>query len=208
MIALTIGMFDGVHLGHQHLIQKMRDLVGASGKIVVYTFSNHPRNEPLIMSKEVKEFVLSSFSVNHVKVLSFDPIFLQTPYDTFIDQIREEFPFDHLVMGQGARFGYKRLGGEEEVLILAKKLKFEATYLEKLPSISSSIIRSYLKSGNISEAEKLLGHPVIFKGRDFPSLLPSGKYLVSELGGEENKPIIYNSETIDPHTLYRISSHG
>lgn len=170
--AVSIGSFDGVHLGHQALLAFMRKCVGPEGVICVFTFSNHPsqvflNRDPvkLILEKDDKLHWLKHFGVECTYCFPFTLAFSQLSYRDFICQMHTICPFDHLVLGADAHLGRKREGTPDRVSALCKTLGATAHYLQKKikgrEEISSSRIRSLLFEKRKAEAETLLGHPLM-----------------------------------------------
>lgn len=169
--ALTIGSFDGVHLGHQHLLATMRSLVGEKGSLCVITFSNHPSHvlpnqqpvEP-ILDNSMKLKWLEHFRVDIVYCIPFTTELAAMDYSAFLQAVMHACPFDHLVLGEGARLGADRGGSPEKVTLLCKEMGATAHYLEKRRIdgniISSRSIRKLLSEGQVEEATALLGHPL------------------------------------------------
>lgn len=162
-IALTIGTFDGVHLGHQHLFKELKN----HGVAVALTFSNHPSEvlhseqvEP-ICSLADKLNLFETHGIDLTILLPFTAELSQTPYDTFLKQIHQHLPFSTLILGEGAVLGQAAQGKEEQVKALAVEMNVNAIYLPKFlhngEIVSSRKIRDHLKTGNTEEAQCLLG---------------------------------------------------
>jgi riboflavin kinase / FMN adenylyltransferase len=162
-IALTIGMFDGVHLGHQHLLQELKK----RGKAAVLTFSHHPADTlrpgtapPLLCTLEKKLNLLQKHGADLIIALPFTSSLATLSYDTFLKQIRRHLPFTTLVRGQGDAFGHNQEGTEENVRRLAQELNFEAVYLPKFmydgEAVSSKKIRTLIEQGDFQKAFHLL----------------------------------------------------
>lgn len=167
--AITIGSFDGVHLGHQALLSSMREKIGPGGTLCVLTFSNHPSQVlpnrqpvPLILSKNLKLRYLKKYGVDVVFCLDFTLELAAKSYDIFLRELHEACPFSLLVLGEGATLGKKREGTPEKVAKLGDQLGFQAEYIQKKESgecpISSNRIREYIQNGKVKKAESLLGH--------------------------------------------------
>ncbi len=156
--ALTIGFFDGVHLGHQALLRRLSEYPHST----VLTFSNHPRQiicppaPLLILSLQEKIKLLESF-IDEVIVLPFTQELSETPFDQLLDQ----FELSHLILGAGSVFGKDRQGNEENVRKYAEKRKIIVEYFPKIlfedEPISSSRVRKALEEENIHLATQLLG---------------------------------------------------
>ena len=169
--ALTIGSFDGVHKGHQHLLYQMRELVGKSGSICVVTFSNHPSHviaaaQPieLILSREQKLRWLAAYGADIVYCVPFTQDLAAHTYQEFLEVMMQSCPFDHLVLGQDAHLGNRREGSPELVTALCNSKGVQAHYIEKVHSaeeqVSSRRIRELLALGNVAAAVELMGHPL------------------------------------------------
>ncbi len=163
---LTVGSFDGVHLGHLALLRHLRGKIGPNGTLAVLTFSNHPaeyfgRPVRLICSLEERLKLLKQAGVNLVILLEFNKELASKTYDQFLSEIHQKFPFSYLVLGKGSAFGYQRQGTEENI----KKLNyFNSDYIDKTTIdgevVSSGKIRKYLEEKNMPAASKLLGRPL------------------------------------------------
>lgn len=165
---LTIGSFDGVHLGHQALLKRLREKLPSDSLLVVYTFSNHPSHlfapdapTPLICPPLQKVKLLRDYGADIVVFGPFDQKFANTPFDIFLQRLKEKLGFSQLVLGTGATFGHKRLGNEENVRKIAPALKFEVEYLSKThlheKVISSGLLRTLIQRGAFHEAAECLG---------------------------------------------------
>jgi riboflavin kinase / FMN adenylyltransferase len=165
-IALTIGSYDGVHLGHQHLFQELKK----HGTAVVLTFSNHPAEvlrphaaPPLIDTLDQKIRRLEENGIDIAIVLPFTPELSALSYDAFLKKIRQHLPFTHLIRGEGSVFGHQAQGTEANIRKLAQELHFEAIYLPIFSCdgepVSSKKIRELIESGNFEQAFRLLGRP-------------------------------------------------
>ena len=169
--ALTIGNFDGVHLGHQALIKRIREITGPDGTVCVLTFSNHPSYTlpgstpvPLISSKSLKLKYLEENGVDIVYCLEFTRELAQKEYDLFLNEVKAVCPFEVLVLGEGATLGRKKGGTPEKIKELGEKLGFSVEYLPKMKFgakiISSGVIRKCILTGHLKKAAELLGHPL------------------------------------------------
>lgn len=160
--ALTIGTFDGVHLGHRARLEHMRSL---SPHRTVLTFSNHPlsvlqgKSPPLLTPLPFKLSLLESLGIDAALVLPFDETLRSLPFEEVLSRI----PLTHLVLSEGDAFGRDRQGHEKAVTRFAQERGFESLYLPKKSlgsaPISSSRIRALIEAGQLKEAESLLGRP-------------------------------------------------
>jgi riboflavin kinase/FMN adenylyltransferase len=156
--ALTIGFFDGVHLGHRALLEALRK----QPHVTILTFSNHPKEifhppaPPLLIPFTEKIALLQKYA-DHLMVLPFTKEFAQTSFE----QLLSQFNLSHLLLGEGAVFGKNREGNEINVRLFAKREGFTVEYLPKRlfegNPISSSRIREALERGDQQLANQLLG---------------------------------------------------
>ncbi len=162
-IALTIGSFDGVHLGHQHLFHELKTL----GTPTVLTFSNHPSEilypQPLneLCSLAERLNLFEACGIELTIVLPFTLTLAQTSYEEFLKKLYSHLPFHHLVLGEGAVLGARGEGSERQIQLLSKEIGFTPIYLKKMvldgEVVSSRRIRSLIGNNQIEQAQKLLG---------------------------------------------------
>ena len=170
MIA-TIGFFDGVHLGHCHVINMIKKVAEGKGlKTCVITFDRHPRQvvQPewcpeMLTTLEEKTQLLKATGIDRCEVLHFDRKLASLSARDFMLQIlKERLRVTHLVTGYDNRFGHTRSEGFEDYVRYGKKIGIEVTRAEELTMgsthVSSSSIRRMLKEGKIEEATMCLGH--------------------------------------------------
>jgi riboflavin kinase/FMN adenylyltransferase len=172
---LTIGNFDGVHLGHQMLLNDLRKKL-PKGIVVAFTFSNHPSHYftpenpvPLICSPQHRAKLLEAYGADLVILTPFTSEFSQMPYDHFLGLLKQKLNFTYLSLGTGATFGKNREGNEKNVKDLAEKLKFKVEYLPKLTlhgvPLSSGYIRTLISKGALQEVQECLGRPYSLMGQ-------------------------------------------
>lgn len=166
-IVLTIGVFDGVHLGHQAILKELHKRTKKGGTRVALTFSNHPSTYlnpnspiPFILPFDQRLGLLEEEGIDLVIALPFDQTFASQTYEEFFRKLHEALPFEHLIVGDDARFGKDRAGGPKEIeglnLFRVDYLKKETHHKE---IISSGTIRSYIEKGNLKKVKKMLGRP-------------------------------------------------
>lgn len=170
---VTIGTFDGVHLGHQAIFNKMKALAqSVGGQTVVVTFSPHPRqvlnidssNLRFITTPEDKLRKFEEFGIDNVLIINFTKEFSRTPSEVFIkDYIIDHLKPAYIVVGYDHHFGKNRMGDFDLLNDLKKKYGFKveriaAQDVEHI-AISSTKIRNALAQGNVKSANRLLGYP-------------------------------------------------
>ncbi len=169
-IALTIGVFDGIHLGHLRLIKELHYLTRKGGTRAVITFINHPstvlfqkKYVPFLISFKHRIHLFEKYGIDLVIALPFTQEFAHQSYETFLSLVYHQLPFSHLVLGQGDAFGRNREGNETNLKILEKKIGFQTHCLKKEQKykkiISSQAIRILIQEGKLKKAKKMLGRP-------------------------------------------------
>ncbi|MDO8536501.1 MAG: bifunctional riboflavin kinase/FAD synthetase [Candidatus Omnitrophota bacterium] len=196
---VTIGVFDGVHIGHRAVIKKIVDRAKAVDAVsVVVTFDPHPikvlgqgRLVPSLMSLKHRVNTIKGMGVGRVIVMKFDKRLSVMKPDSFIKNvIRKKLNGREIFVGEDFCFG-KGAGADINALKrIADKygLKVHAVKAVRINKkvISSSEIRSLIVSGKIKEASKLLGRPFSILGTVVP-----GAKLARALG--------YPTANINPH---------
>lgn len=181
---ITIGVFDGVHLGHQKILGVMKNLASAKSLLTVISFTNHPQSflqkKPidLIYSPEEKVFFLEKYGVTEVDFLPFDQKLAFLSYIEFLQLLQQKHPFSHLVLGENASFGKNREGTPEKIKQLSEEMHFVSHYVPKLDIdrtiVSSTLVRKSLQKNDFAFVEKLLGRKfsLLYKETTTPLLAP------------------------------------
>ncbi|MBU0469800.1 MAG: bifunctional riboflavin kinase/FAD synthetase [Candidatus Omnitrophica bacterium] len=174
---MAIGVFDGVHKGHQMLIKKAvkkAKLLGTES--VVMTFSPHPVSVlhpkfelSLITSLEHKTKLIEALEVDILIVVKFTRAFAFQSPDSFIEKyIVNKLNPKEIYVGDDFRFGSGRIGEIEIFKSLAKPYGFKVNVLKIVKNdnnkVSSTNIRNLIKSGDLNKAKKLLGRYVSLEG--------------------------------------------
>lgn len=172
----TIGMFDGVHRGHQKIIECIRHYaLSNKGESIVITFNRHPKsiteNRPpsFITSLKHRLTLLERLGVDHTIVLQFDQKLAQMTAGDFIHEILASWlGVKCIVLGFNCRFGKDREGDIALVRKLADKYGFEVygcpPVIYRGQVISSTAIRQAILAGMLEKAEAMLGRPVSIMG--------------------------------------------
>lgn len=168
-VSLTIGNFDGVHLGHQALLKRLTMTASAAHeRSVVITFTNHPSEVlrpdspvPLLCTYEHKIKLIREIGIDLLIPLTFTKEFASQTSEEFLQKVRTYYPFSRLMLGPDATMGRDRRGDRTYLQALAKNWGFTFENIEELISegtkVSSSKIRELIQKGNLKGAEKLLG---------------------------------------------------
>jgi len=158
---LTVGAFDGVHLGHQALIRKVVERARRFRvPSVVYTFDPPPRcylkNMPMITSIDEKLKRLEKLGVDYVIVACFDERYISRSATSFIEELRTLNPAE-IWVGRDFRFGRNRQGSIDELGSAFYVRTMDPICCDSGEVISSTRIRSLISIGRWKEAKKLLG---------------------------------------------------
>ena len=176
---VTSGTFDGVHVGHQKILARLREVARLhKGETVVITYWPHPR---LIVSTDSAELkllstidekieLLAKYQVDHLVIIPFTKEFSQLSSEQFITQILvEKIGTKKLVIGYDHRFGKNREGSFEHLKQNASTYGFD---VEEIPrqdiddvGVSSTRIRNALQEGKIHLANEYLGSPYALTGK-------------------------------------------
>jgi riboflavin kinase/FMN adenylyltransferase len=176
-IAITIGNFDGIHKGHQHLMQELRETAAELNcKPVLVTFSPHTL---MVVRPEIDVQVLTTLEeklalakryggIDESQVIHFTPEVMAMSASDFLDAIGAHFPIQALVVGENFSLGHNRMGnvafleeyGQQRGIVI-RAIPLEA---DTQTRISSTRIRALVNDGRVGEANELLGHPVTMSG--------------------------------------------
>lgn len=176
---VTSGTFDGVHVGHQKILQRLNEIAAKNnGETVVISFWPHPRlilkpEEPfmkLLNTFEEKAELLRLQGINHLIRIPFTREFSQISSQEFITKILvDTIGTKKLVIGYDHRFGKNREGSFEQLKLNASAYGFEVEEIPKQEvdhvGVSSTRIRKALSEGDIDTANHFLGRPYSLSGR-------------------------------------------
>lgn len=176
---VTSGTFDGVHLGHQKILQKIKeDAKKNHGQTIILTFWPHPKfvlnpedqSLKLLTTFEEKAELLNDLGIDHLIKIPFTKSFSQTSSDAFIKEILEnKLGTKELVIGHDHRFGKNREGSFEYLKANAANYGFKVIEIPRQDidhiAISSTQIRSAISNHKIHMANKLLGRSYSLSGQ-------------------------------------------
>ena len=174
----TVGYFDGVHLGHQKIIEKLvSDASKNKGKSILVSFWPHPRKVlypndhfDYIQSIEDKFKSIEKLGVNVVYLIEFSKEFSKVTAEKFVNDILvNKLQINKLIIGYNHHFGYKREGNFNYLHNSRKNLAFDIEEVKKREisknfKISSSEIRNEILKGNLSKVNMMLGYKYFIKG--------------------------------------------
>jgi riboflavin kinase/FMN adenylyltransferase len=218
---ITIGNFDGVHIGHLSLFQRVKELAETlGGESIIITFYPHPikvlspsNGPPLITSHEQKVHLIEEAGIDVFLVIEFTREFANMSAHDFVHEIiHSKIGARAVVVGPDYRFGHKREGDIPTLTRMGKKLNFEVYVVPDISingvEVSSSTIREFVTAGELRRAREMLGRDYqvagrVVRGRDrggrllgFPT---ANLQLIDEL---TPKPGVYATEVLIEGRLY------
>jgi riboflavin kinase / FMN adenylyltransferase len=211
---ITIGTFDGVHMGHRQVIQELRrEARDIDGETVIVTFHPHPRKIVssailgirLINTLEEKIELLEQLGIDHLVIVPFTEAFANQPAEEYVkDFLVAKFCPHTIIIGYDHRFGRDRQGG---YLMLEKRAATYRYRLKEIPkhildniSISSTNIREAIIHNDIETANKLLGYEFFFSGE-----VVDGDKLGRQLGyPTANLKILEEEKIIPGNGIYAV----
>ena len=169
----ALGFFDGVHLGHQALLDAVKNLA-LPGMRGVVTFFDHPdtlvlgQTPGLINTPEDRELLLKHYGMDRIVALPFDEKTRSTPWRAFLEDLRQNYGAAGFVCGEDFRFGAKGAGN---AALLAQVCREAGLPFAIVPEqtvdgcrVSSTRIRELLAEGKMEQADVCMGHPYILTG--------------------------------------------
>ena len=181
----TIGMFDGVHLGHQFVLHHVVETAREQGlQSMAITFDQTMPRDQVLTSLSAKRLLLSKTGIDRIEVLQFTDELRQMTAREFMQQVlKEQLNVKILLTGYDNRFGHNREEGFDDYVRYGQELGIEVKSLPPAPSkgrgitISSSFIRQLLTEGHVGKASEGLGYPYTILGR-----VEHGEHVGTQLG--------------------------
>ena len=208
-VFLAIGVFDGVHRGHQAVIgTAVCDAAEAGGTAVVVTFDPHPMrvlrpdgSPRLLTATQHKIALIRELGVSHLLVLKFDREFASTAPEDFVRQLAAAAdPLREICVGEEWSFGKNRAGNLALLKKLGKELDFRVVGVEPVRSngviISSTAIRKAVEAGDFATASRMLGRDYAILGT-----VEEGQHLGRSLGFPTAN-LSAHSEQFPPNGVY------
>jgi len=175
---IALGVFDGVHLGHQKLIKQTVDKARKNDGIsMVATFDPHPdkiinpeSNVFLLTTLEERISLIKDSDVDVFLIIKFNKMMSKMPPEDFITKILvDSLQVKEVFVGFNYKFGFQGKGNTDILREYSKFYKFKTNILKPIAAnsaiISSTRIKNYIKLGEIEKAKKLLGHDITISGR-------------------------------------------
>ena len=214
-VALTIGNFDGVHKGHQAILDRLCRAAAARSLVAcVLTFEPHPREffapqsaPTRLTSLREKLELLGAKGIGRVHVQRFARDFASMPAEAFVERVLcRALAARWILIGDDFRFGTKRAGDVALLRTLGQRFGFEVETVQTIEHagrrVSSSSVREALSLGELGRAEALLGRPYSISGR-----VVHGNQLGRELGfATANIQLQHNRPPL--MGIYAVRVHG
>lgn len=175
---VSVGSFDGVHVGHRVLLGRLVDMAARlEAESVVVTFDPHPRiamgraeGMHLLTTVEERALLLGREGIDHVVVAHFDDRFRSQSYEEFVRQsLIAKLGMVGMVVGYNHRFGRGNEGTFESLRPLGDSLGFcverVEQHLDRGDKVSSTVLRDLLERGDVERAEQIMGHKYIIMGQ-------------------------------------------
>jgi riboflavin kinase/FMN adenylyltransferase len=178
---ITIGTFDGVHLGHKQIINNLKKVAAsAEGESIIITFHPHPRKVVssvitgvrLINTLSERIELLEKTGIDHLVIVPFTDYFANQAAEEYIeDFLVDKFKPHTIIIGYDHRFGKERIGNykmmEEKAVVFNYQLKEIPEHILNSIKVSSTNIRNAILHSNIAEANNFLGYDFFFEGEVF-----------------------------------------
>jgi len=213
---VTIGTFDGVHIGHQKIIEKLiQETKKADCESLILTFFPHPRmvlngssSIKLLNTINEKSSLLEKMGLDNLVVHPFDKKFSNLSAEEFVKTILvDSFNLKKIIIGYDHRFGNNRAANIDDLISFGKKYDFEVEQISAQEidsvSVSSTKIRDAITDGNMIIANEFLGYDYILSGK-----IITGKQLGRTIGfPTANIKIEENYKLIPKNGVYIVKSH-
>jgi riboflavin kinase/FMN adenylyltransferase len=214
---LTIGSFDGVHRGHQQILDRVKQLARQQdGESIVVTFHPHPRlivypkddSLRLITTIDEKVQLLRRYGIDNVVVVPFTVEFSQQSADEYIKNfLVDKFHPKHIVIGYDHRFGLNRQGDINYLKWHGDACGYEVVEIEQHEvediAVSSTKIRRALDAGEVDTAQRLMGHYFTLTGT-----VIHGNKIGKSLGfPTANLELAHNHKLLPPGGIYAVYAH-
>lgn len=167
---ITFGKFDGLHRGHEMLMENIHKVAKENGlKTVVFTFSIPPQRKVrdasarVLTTNEEKRYIFEQCGIDYLIECPFTKEIMCMEPENFISWITKALSVKYMVVGDDFCFGHNRSGNHKVLKAYEEKYGYKTVVFKKMQEdhrdISSTFVREEIASGNIKKANHLLGHP-------------------------------------------------
>ena len=211
---IALGFFDGLHLGHQRLLDITLEMARSNGWIpAVLSFDTHPDKmvsgsaAGLITSvMDRRELLQRLFGIDEMILLHFDNALMHMDWADFVQWLCRTYHVACLVAGYDFRFGYRGLGDAEKLQEKCRQMGVQCQVAEKVTldgiTVSSTHIRALLEAGKLTEVNRFLGHPY-----SLSDVVQSGRH-VGRAIGRPTVNMTYAPQVLVPrHGVYATVAH-
>lgn len=213
---MTIGTFDGVHIGHKKIIERLTASAKENNlESIILTFFPHPRmvlqkdaNIKLINTMEERSQILERTGLNHLVIHPFSTEFSQLTAKEYVQQMLVKYlKAEKIIIGYDHRFGKGRTANIEDLIKYGSEFNFEVEEISQQDiedvAVSSTKIRKALESGDIEKANTYLGYNFMLTGK-----IVKGKQLGRTLGyPTANMQIMETYKLIPKNGVYVVKSY-
>ncbi len=174
---IALGNFDGMHLGHQALLNKVVSLARKDNAVpTICLFEPHPMKlvapdlaPKLLTSLSLRKKLLKSIGIEKIHIIPFNEAMLNLNGMVFLDKIKKDFNAGLIAVGYNFTFGEKGAWNSKDIKKYCKANEIKSIVLEKYmlgeEEVSSTIIREHIKRGELDRACELLGRPHLIEGK-------------------------------------------
>lgn len=204
---LSLGKFDGLHMGHQLLMEEMHKKQHLGYRTAIFTFDIPPKSlvegktGQVLTTNREKEYVFSRNGIDYLIEYPFSPGMRSMEPEVFLDMLASKVHIAWVVAGRDFHFGHNRRGDYRLLIEKGPDFGFEASIVEKMQyhgrDISSTCIREQLQKGNIALANRLLGYEYFVLGE-----VVHGRRLGRELGIPTINQIPPQEKLLPPFGVY------
>lgn len=205
--AITLGKFDGLHLGHKLLLKHVLEKQKLGAKAVIFTFNMPPGTQidgnfrEVLTTNDERRIFAEESGVDYLIECPFVPEVMSMEPLEFIRDIVEKLNVKWFVVGKDFRFGHKRQGDYQTLQKHAEEFGYEVIVVEKEQcggrDISSSYIREEIQAGNVEKANRLLGYPFTIRGE-----VLHGRKLGRNIGIPTTNLIPSKEKLLPPNGVY------
>lgn len=205
---ISLGKFDGLHMGHRYLMEEVEKGKIEGLKSVVFTFdippkSIHGTEYKVLSTNEEKAQIFSAAGVDYLIECPFTEKFRQMSPQEFLKMLTEKINVKKIVAGTDFRFGYKRSGTYEDLKACAGHYGYEAAIVKKKQykgvDISSTRIRECIAGGDMEEANELLGYSYFLSG-----IVQHGNEIGRTIGFPTANQIPKPEKLLPPNGVYAV----